>query len=122
VLIAEGLHVPVMPFVDVVGKVAGVAPTQYGPSAVNAGVVFVLTTTFMVVTLAHCPAVGVKVYVVVPALAVLIAEGDHVPVMLFVDVVAKVAGVAPTQYGPSAVNAGVVFALTTTFIVVVVAH
>ena len=61
VLIAAGLHVPVMLFVDVVAKVAGVAPTQYGPNAVNAGVVFVLTTTFMVVTLAHCPAVGVKV-------------------------------------------------------------
>ena len=63
----------------------------------NAGVVLALTTTFIVVVVAHCPAVGVKVYVVVPALAVLIADGLHVPVMLFVDVVDKVAGVAPTQ-------------------------
>jgi len=46
---------------------------------------------------AHCPASGVKVYVVVPSLAVLITAGDHVPVMPFREVVAKVAGVAPTQ-------------------------
>ena len=52
----------------------------------------------------------------------LIVVGDHVPVIPLVDVVESVAGVAPVQYGPSAVNAGVVFALTTTFIVVVVAH
>mgnify|MGYP007124341029 CR=1 FL=1 len=51
-------------------------------------------------------------YVVVPTLAVLITEGLHVPVMPFVDVVAKVAGVAPTQYGPSAVNVGAVSVCT----------
>ena len=96
-LIAEGLHVPVMPFVDVVGKVAGVAPTQYGPSAVNAGVVFALTTTFIVAVVAHCPAVGVKVYVVVPSLAVLIVAGDQVPLIPLDDVVESVAGVPPTQ-------------------------
>ena len=28
VLMVDGLHVPVMPFKDVVGKVPGVAPTQ----------------------------------------------------------------------------------------------
>ena len=35
----------------------------------------------MVTTAAHCPAVGVNVYVVVPTAAVLIVVGDHVPVM-----------------------------------------
>ena len=37
--------------------------------------------TSMVPTAAHCPTVGVNVYVVVPAAAVLIVAGDHVPVM-----------------------------------------
>ena len=36
-------------------------------------------------------------YTVDPALAVLIVAGDHVPVMLFVEVVGNAAGVAPTQ-------------------------
>jgi hypothetical protein len=41
--------------------------------------------------------VGVNVYTVDPADAVLIVAGDHVPVMPFVDVVSNVPGVAPTQ-------------------------
>ena len=50
VLIVAGLHVPVIPLVDVVGSVPGVDPTQYGPKAVNVGVTFVFTVT---VTDAH---------------------------------------------------------------------
>jgi len=61
------------------------------------GVVPDETLTFMEYGPAHCPASGVKVYVVVPTLAVLIAAGDHVPVMPFSEVVANVAGVSPTQ-------------------------
>ena len=61
VLIADGLHVPVMPFVEVPGNAPGVAPTQYGPKAANVGVTLALTTTFMVVVVAHWPAVGVNV-------------------------------------------------------------
>ena len=34
-----GDHVPVIPLSDVVGKTPGVAPTQYGPNAVNVGVI-----------------------------------------------------------------------------------
>ncbi|MPN33385.1 hypothetical protein SDC9_180871 [bioreactor metagenome] len=49
----------------------------------------------MVAVKAHCPAVGVKVYNVVPALAVLIVEGFHVPVTPLLDAVGSVAGVAP---------------------------
>jgi len=50
-----------MLFVEVVGSDAGVAPTQYGPSCVNVGVAFALTTTVIVAVVAHCPAVGVNV-------------------------------------------------------------
>ena len=47
---------------------------------------------------AHCPAVGVNVYVVV---VVLLMAGDHVPVMLLLDVVGNAEMVAPEQYGPT---------------------
>ena len=60
-LIVAGFHVPVMPFVDVVGSAPGVAPTQYGPRAVNAGVILGFTVIDMVFVVAHCPAVGVNV-------------------------------------------------------------
>lgn len=110
VLIVEGLHVPVMPLVEVVGSTPGLSPTQYGPSCVNKGIVPVLTTTDMVAVVPHEPAVGVKVYTVVPADAVLIVAGFHVPVMPFVDVVDREAGIAPMQYGPSCVNVGVILA------------
>ena len=55
------------------------------------------TTTVIVVVVAHCPAVGVKVYTVEPAEAVLIVDGFQVPVMPFSEMVGKVPGVAPTQ-------------------------
>ena len=50
------------------------------------------TVIVKVVVVAHCPAVGVKVYVVV---AWLFKVGDQVPVMLFNDVVGKEFNVAP---------------------------
>ena len=59
----EGFHVPVIPFVEVVGR-AGTVPL---PQIVrllpklNAGVTFGLTVTLNVVVVAHCPAVGVNV-------------------------------------------------------------
>ena len=45
-----------------------------------------------VVVVAHCPAVGVNVYVVV---AWLFKAGDQVPEMLFSDVVGRTLKVAP---------------------------
>ena len=97
VLFIAGLHVPVIPFVDVVGKVEIIAPEQYGPTALKVGVIFELTVTLSVVEIAHCPAVGVKVYVVVPEELVLIIAGFHVPVIPLFEVVGNVPGDAPTQ-------------------------
>jgi len=75
-------------------------------------------TTVIVVVVAHSPAVGVNVYTVDPADAVLIVAGDQVPVMLLFDVVGKVPGVAPTQYGPNCVKIGVILAFTVILFVV----
>ena len=99
-----GLHVPVMPLLDVVGKAAIAAPLQYGPTAANVGVMFGLMVIVNWAVVAQRPAVGVNVYVVV---AVLLIAGLHVPVMPLLDVVGKAAIVAPLQYGPTAANVGV---------------
>ncbi len=50
----------------------------------------------IVVSVAHCPAVGVKVYVCIPTVEVLIVDGDHVPVIggVLLELVDKVPGVA----------------------------
>ena len=55
---------------------------------------FGVIVTVLVCVVAHCPAVGVKIYVVV---AVLLIAGDHVPVILFVELVANGGIVAPLQ-------------------------
>ena len=50
-----------MPFVDVVGNGDKVAPEQIGATAVNVGVVLVLTVIVNVAVVAHWPGSGVKV-------------------------------------------------------------
>jgi len=119
VLSNAGAQLPVMPLLDVVGKGVKVAPEQIGATAVNVGVIFGFTVIVIVVVVAHCPAVGVKVYVVV---AVLSKAGAQAPVMPLLEVVGNGASVAPEQIGATAVNVGVTFGLTVIVKVVVVAH
>ena len=66
-----------MKFNEVVGSAANAAPEQIAGTEVNVGVIFGFTVIVIVVIVAHCPAVGVKVYVVV---AVLFKAGAQVPV------------------------------------------
>ena len=119
VLLSAGDHVPVMPSLDVSGNAFKVPPEQIGATAVNVGRMFGLTTIVNVVVVAHCPAVGVKVYLVV---AVLLSAGVQVPVMPSLEVVGNAASVAPEQIGATAVNVGRMFGLTVMVNVVVVAH
>ena len=70
-------------------------------------VVAAVIITSIVTIEAHCPAFGVNVYVIIPAVAVLIEEGLQVPVIPFSDVVGSVPGTSPTQYGPHWVKVGV---------------
>ena len=108
-----------MPLVEVVGNGASVAPEQIGATAVNVGVMLELTTIVIVAVVAHWPASGVNVYVVV---VVLSKAGNQVPVMPLVEVVGNGAKVAPEHIGPTAVNVGVMLVLTTIVMVAVVAH
>jgi len=119
VLLIAGDHVPVIPLVEVVGSAANVAPEQIGATCVNAGVTFEFTVITIVMFVVHCPAFGVKVYVVV---AVLLIAGDHVPVIPFVEVVGSAANAAPEQIGATCVNAGVRLGFTVITMVVATAH
>jgi hypothetical protein len=60
VLLTAGDQVPVNAFVEVVGRVI-VPPEQMGAMGLNVGVAGKPTVTVIVVMVAHCPAVGVKV-------------------------------------------------------------
>jgi hypothetical protein len=118
-LLSAGAQLPVKPLLDVVGNGDKVAPEQIGATAVNVGVTFGLTVIVIVAVVAHCPAVGVKVYVVV---AVLFKAGAQVPVIPLFEVVGNGDKVAPEQIGATAVNVGVTIGLTVMVIVVVVPH
>ena len=88
----------------------------------NVGVTCGSIVTLNVAVVAHCPAAGVNVYVVVPAVAVLIVAGFHVPVMPLVDVVGNAGALEFWHSGPIAVNVGVTCALMVMLSVAVVAH
>jgi hypothetical protein len=79
-----------------------------------------LITIDIVVVVAHCPAAGVNVYVVVPTVPVLIVPGFQVPVILLVDVVGNDGAVAFKHRLPICVNVGAT-ALVITMVIVVVA-
>ena len=68
----------------------------YESHALTVVVLFVSGFTVIVIVAveAHCPDVGVNVYVVV---AVLFNAGDQVPVMLLFEVVGRAFSVAPEQ-------------------------
>ena len=110
---------PVIPLVDVVDRAGAVLFWQSGPICVNAGVTFGVTVMDSVVIVAHCPAVGVNVYVVV---AVLFKVGAQVPVMPLVEVVGNGVNVAPEHIDATGLKVGVTFGVTVMVSVVVVAH
>ena len=61
VLSIAGDHVPVIPLLEVVGNGDKGSPLHIGFTAVKVGVVGEFTVIVMVVLVAHCPPVGVKV-------------------------------------------------------------
>ena len=123
-LTVAGLHVPVMPFVDVVGNAGTVPPLQIVKLVpkLNVGVIFGFTVTVNVAGNAHCPAVGVNVYV--PLAVVLTVAGLHVPVIPLADVFGNAGTVPPSQIVNVVpkLKVGVMFGFTVTVNVVVVAH
>jgi hypothetical protein len=119
VLLIVGDQVPVIPLFEVVGNADKVAPEQIEFTCVNVGVTFGFTVIVIVAVVAHNPAVGVNVCVVV---AVLLIAGDQVPVIPLFEVNGKAESGAPEQIDATCVNVGVTFGLTVTVIVDCVAH
>ena len=89
--------------VIVPANVAPLVEMEEDAPVVAMAVPVVITFTVIVVGVAHCPASGVNVYVVV---AVLLTAGLQVPVMLLVEVVGKVI-VPPVQTSAICVKVGV---------------
>ena len=106
VLFKAGDHVPLIPLVEVVGKGFNTSPEQMGDSWLKVGVTFWFTVIVNVAEVAHCPAVGVNVYVVVE---VLFKAGDHVPLIPLVEVVGRGFNTSPEQIGATGLNVGTVF-------------
>ena len=95
--ITDGLHVPLTPFVDVVGNDGTVVPEQIVSEVpkLNVGVMVGVTVTVNVADNTHEPPVGVNVYI--PEALLLTTEGLHVPFTPFVDVVGKIGTIPPAQ-------------------------
>jgi hypothetical protein len=108
-LTVAGDQVPVMPSKEVVGNTGAVPPLQIAGSALKAGVTFGVTTCVKVAVVAHCPAVGVNVYV--PVAVLLTVAGDQVPVIPSVEVAGSIGAVPPLQSAPGAAKVGVVVGL-----------
>lgn len=119
VLFNAGLQLPVTPLSEVVGKGDNAEPTHTGGTCVNIGTILGVTVTVMLAVVAHCPAVGVNVYVVV---LVLFQAGLQLPVTPLVEVVAKGDAMVPAHTGGTGVNAGITTGFTVMVIVAVLAH
>lgn len=118
-----GDHTPVMLLIEVVGKADKAVPEQIGPTAAKLGVMFGLMVIVTVLETAHTPAVGVKVYVVGPTVAVFTVDGLQLPATLLLEVVGKMGAGAPWhKLVGMPVNIGVLFGFTVTFKVWVLAH
>ena len=118
-LTTAGDQVPVIPLFDVNGSTGATEPSHIAATGLKVGVTFALTVIVNVVVVAHCPASGVNVYVVV---AVLFNAGLQLPLMPLVDVVGNAVKAPPEQIGATAAKVGVMFGLTVIVNVVVVAH
>jgi hypothetical protein len=119
-LTVAGLQLPVMPLVEVVGNIGATEPLQKAGMAAKDAAVFELTVIFKVAVVAHCPALGVKVYM--PEAVLLTVAGLQVPVILLREVSGSIGATAPLQKAGMAVNVGVALGVTVIFNVTGVAH
>jgi hypothetical protein len=118
-LIVVGDQVPTIPFGDVVAKIGDADPEHTLGIGAKFGATIGFTVIVKVVNVAHSPAVGVKVYVVV---AKLFKAGDQVPVIPLVEVVGKADKGLPEQIAGTTAKIGVIFGFTVIVNVVVVVH
>jgi hypothetical protein len=97
VVLIAGDQTPEILLLEVRGRLGMLVPAQYGPACVKLGVTGAVMAMVIVAVVAHCPAEGVKVYVVV---VVLLLAGDQLPEMLLFEVRGRSGMLVPAQYGP----------------------
>ena len=92
-----GDQVPIIELSDMFGNVGTESPEQIlkVDPKLNVGVICGVIVTVNVVELAHCPVLGVKVYV--PLLALSTIAGDQTPVIELPDVVGNEGTMPPEQ-------------------------
>ena len=123
-MIAAGDQVPLIPFVEVAGRAGAAEPRQRGPIWTNDGVTEVVTVMLILVVVAHWPAAGVNVYVLVPVCVVLITDGLHVPDIggVSIENEGSAGGVLFWQRGPIWLNDGTIAVVTVISAVAETAH
>ena len=119
-----GDQVPVTELLDMFGNVGTESPSQILKVVpkVNVGVICGVIVTVNVVVFAHCPVLGVKVYV--PLLALSTIAGVHEPVMELLEEFGNEGTIPPEQMLKVVpkVKVGVVCGVIVTVNVVVIAH
>ena len=104
---------------DVEGNEFKLSPAQIAETCVKLGTITGFTTMVNVLVSAHCPALGVNVYVVV---VVLLSVGLQLPVTPFKEFVGKAFNTAPAQIEATGEKLGTTNVLTSMVILAVVAH
>jgi hypothetical protein len=104
---------------EVSANIGATAPLQKAGMAVNVGVALGVTVIFNVTGVAHCPALGVNVYM--PEAVLLTVAGLQVPGILLREVSGNIGATAPLQKAGMAVNVAMVFGTTVIFTVDTVA-
>ena len=121
-LTVAGFQAPVIPLLDVAGKIGAAEPEQMAGTALNIGVMIEFTVTDIFAVVAHSPALGVNVYVVFPCLIIFIQEGVQVPEIPFVEVAGKTGALLYRQSGPIGSNRGLPLAAMVISMVEIVEH
>jgi hypothetical protein len=126
VFMVAGFQVPTIEgrLFEEVGKLGAIEPKHKGPIAVNSGVIELVISISKLVTEAHWFALGVNVYVVIPATAVFTTAGLQVPLigLVLFEVLGSVGAVAFIQSGPIVLKVGITLGSTVILKVAVVAH
>jgi hypothetical protein len=120
-LFGAGVHVPLIPLIEVVGNGVSASPAQIGPTGANVGIMRGVTVKLSVVLKAHSPALGVKVKVKMPGVVVLM-EGLQVPEMPLSEDEGNTGATLPWHTSGRLLKVGVSFGLMTMASVSVVAH